>query len=86
MKGVCPLVPSWIRLTSSGMFAVVIVCRPGPKVSSALPSRKKTAAWLSRTITCEPMRKSPLPVWGTRATIWFNPWSGAWMTSIIRAM
>ena len=48
-----------ISVVSSGMLFVVSVWRPGPKMSSALPSRKKTAAWLSRTMSCEPMRKSP---------------------------
>ena len=38
-------------------------------MSSALPSRKKTAAWPSRTISCDPNLNSPAPCWGTRKTI-----------------
>ena len=34
---------------------------------AAIP--KNTATWLSRTITCEPMRKSPGPSCGSRWTI-----------------
>ena len=43
----------WIlgRKKRAVVFAVVIVCEPAPNVSSARPSRKKTAAWLSRTMT-----------------------------------
>src|SRR5919197_1793348 len=68
-NGVAPRVPRPIRLARIGMLEVVMVCRPGPSTSRARPSRKKTAAWLSRTITCEPSRKSPGPPWGSRWTI-----------------
>src|SRR5919199_2519219 len=67
--GVSPPVPRPIRLARIGMLEVVMVWRPGPSTSRARPSRKKTAAWLSRTITCEPSRKSPGPPWGSRWTI-----------------
>ena len=40
----------------SGTLAVAIVWRPGPNVSRAVPSRKKTTRCASRTITCEPIR------------------------------
>src|SRR5207248_2221655 len=48
-NGVVPPVPRPIRPDRIGMLEVVMVCRPGPSTSRARPSRKKTAAWLSRT-------------------------------------
>jgi hypothetical protein len=74
------------EVTKPGMLAVVIVCRPGAKVSSALPSRKKTADCVSRTITWEPMRKSPLPLSGKRWTISSRISFGYSMTSKILAI
>ena len=41
---------------STGTFWVASVWRPGPKVSSALPSRKNTACWLSSTMSWLPRR------------------------------
>ncbi len=52
------------RLASSGMFWVASVWRPGPKVSSALPSRKKTACWLSSTMSWLPSRMAAVPLRG----------------------
>src|SRR5512145_2376964 len=43
------------------MFAVVSVCRPGPNVSRALPSRKNSAHWFSLTTSCAPSLSSPPP-------------------------
>ena len=75
-----------MKSISNGMLAVAIVCRPGPNTSRAFPSRKKTADWLSRTITCDPMRKSPMPVSGNRWTISSFISFGYSMTSNILAM
>ena len=44
-----------------GRFWVERVWRPGPKTSSPWPSRKKTAAWFSRTMSCAPILMSPEP-------------------------
>src|ERR1700688_1091016 len=66
-----------------GTFWVARVCRPGPKVSSALPSRKNTACWLSSTISWLPSRMSQVPSGGTRATIVCPSGSWYWMTSIV---
>ena len=49
------------RLARSGRFCVARVWRPGPKVSSALPSRKKTARWLSSTMSWLPRRIAAVP-------------------------
>jgi hypothetical protein len=67
---------------SSGTFIVVSVWRPGPNVSSALPSRKKTADWFSCTMSCAPILMSADPCGGTRATICCPVWSKNCMTSI----
>src|SRR5436305_695170 len=85
-NGVWPPVPRPIRLARIGMLEVVMVCRPGPSTSRARPSRKKTAAWLSRTITCEPSRKSPGPPWGSRWTISRPELSRNSTTSMMRGM
>src|SRR5262245_62142227 len=45
----------------SGMFAVVSVCRPGPNVSRAFPSRKNSAHWFSLTTSWAPSLSSPPP-------------------------
>jgi hypothetical protein len=42
---------------------------PGPKVSSALPSRKKTACWLSSTMSWLPKRIAAVPLAGQRDTM-----------------
>ena len=85
-KGVRSLKALPIQSINSGTLAVVMVWRPGLNTSSALPSRKKTALWLSRTITCEPMRKSPMPCSGKRCTISSAISFGYSMTSKILAM
>ena len=68
-KGEVPPNGRLMRLASSGMLAVESVCRPGPNTSSALPSRKNTAVWLSRTTSCDPTLNSPDPPSGTRCII-----------------
>ena len=52
-----------------GRFWVVSVWRPGPKVSSALPSRKNTAHWFSWTMSWAPSLMSAEPLGGSRWTI-----------------
>src|SRR5829696_8270243 len=74
-----------MMLVSSGRLFVLRVCRPGPKTSNALPSRKKTAAWPSRTMSCDPNLNSPAPCRGTRKTISSERSLGCWITSM-RAM
>src|SRR3990172_4840819 len=86
VNGVRSLKALPMKSTTNGMLAVVRVWRPGLKVSSALPSRKKTAFCASRTISCEPMRKSPRPVSGTRRTISSRISFGYSMTSNILAI
>src|SRR5205085_6236710 len=61
---------------------VVSVWRPGPNVSSALPSRKKTADWFSCTMSCAPIFMSAEPCGGKRETICCPVWSKNSMTSI----
>ena len=85
-KGVRSLKALPMKSISNGMLAVAIVCRPGPNTSRAFPSRKKTADWLSRTITCDPIRKSPMPASGNRWTISSFISFGYSMTSKILAM
>ena len=72
-----------MRPVSNGRLFVESVCRPGPNMSSDLPSRKKTAAWPSRTISCDPNLNSPAPCWGTRKTISSERSFGCWMTSMM---
>ena len=67
---------------SSGMFSVVSVWRPAPNVSSARPSRKKIAAWLSRTTSCAPSLISAEPCAGKRETIVSGERSRHSMTSM----
>ena len=50
-----------MSLPSSGRFSVVSVWRPEVKVSSALPSRKKIAHWLSWTMSWAPSLMSAEP-------------------------
>ncbi len=57
------------KRVSTGTFCVASVCRPGPKVSRALPSRRNTACWLSSTISWLPRRISAVPYCGHRATM-----------------
>src|SRR4029453_6692935 len=68
----------------SGMFAVVSVCRPGPKESSALPSRKNSAHWFSLTMSWGPSFSSPPPA--KRQTISRPESSFHSMTSIAMAV
>ena len=70
-------------LVRNGRFWVARVWRPGPKVSSALPSRKKTACWLSSTTSWLPSWIALVPCEGTRATIVWPVGSTYWMTSMI---
>src|SRR3990172_4810145 len=86
VKGVLPLVPSFRRSIRSGMLAVLMTCLPGSNTSSALPSRKKIATWLSRTMTFEPNRKSPAPRSGIRWTISFPVSSTNSTTSMMRGI
>src|SRR6266481_4885698 len=58
-----------MSLPRSGMFMVVRVCRPEVKVSSALPSRKKVAHWLSWTMSWAPSLMFVEPEGGSRWTI-----------------
>src|SRR5688500_2014880 len=69
-----------ISLVSSGRFWVARVWRPGPKVSRALPSRSKTACWLSSTISWLPSWISAVPERGQRATMVLPCGSWCWMT------
>src|SRR4051794_36101782 len=71
------------RLARIGTFWVCSVCRPGPKVSRALPSRKKTACWLSSTMSWLPKRIADVPLAGQRDTIVLPVGSWYWITSMV---
>src|SRR6476661_2889577 len=70
-------------LAMMGTFWVARVWRPGPKVSSALPSRKKTACWLSSTISWLPSWIAAVPLAGQRDTMVLPVGSWYWITSMI---
>src|SRR5436305_839303 len=70
-------------LARTGTFWVCSVWRPGPKVSSALPSRKKTACWLSSTMSWLPKRTGAVPLAGQRDTMVCPVGSWYWITSMI---
>src|SRR5262245_25562361 len=69
------------RLVSSGMFSVLMVCRPGPKRSAGLPWCTNSAACVSRTVSWAPCWIS-MSRMGKRQARTSSPSSVHWMMSM----